>query len=247
MRRPKRQAINDEYINFIYDEIYRVIHDTVSSQLGRQNLRILEIGAGSLSKSSNYFANVTLSDGSDTTKFGKEHLILAEKLPFESEMFDAVIAKDTLHHFQNVQEALAQIHRVLKKDGVFVVSEPYWSLLGRFVFKFIHPERWNTRPHELLNYSSNPFDANQATLLCLTKSKFKSLVQQNKFFLDVIRPTYGLSYLISGGLNYRSRVNYGALKKIHELEINCPWILKVITGLNTIAIFSKYEYIHKKI
>jgi SAM-dependent methyltransferase len=206
--------------------------------LKREPARTLEIGAGSLSKAEKYFSNIQVSDGSTVSKFGKENQLIAENLPFENSVFDLVIAKDTLHHFSDTNKALSEISRVLRPGGLFIVSEPYWSLLGRFVFRFIHPENWKTNPTELINESSNPFDANQATLLCLQSRKFNDLVSKNSLALEISSSTYGISYLLSGGLNWRNRIPFTLLERINRAERYLK-TFKYLTGLNILATFKK--------
>ncbi|CAN2228406.1 AdoMet_MTases domain containing protein [Candidatus Nanopelagicaceae bacterium] len=231
-------ALKDEYINFIYENIYKEMYLIAKNHLMREPNRTLEIGAGSLSKAEQYFSNIQLSDGSSVSKFGKENQLIAENLPFEKATFDIVLAKDTLHHFSDTDKALSEISRVLKPDGLFIVSEPYWSLLGRVIFRFIHPEKWETNPSELKNESSDPFDANQATLLCLHGSKFNDLVIKNSLILKVSNPTYGFSYLLSGGLNWRNKIPFSFLRKIDRAEKYFK-TFKYFTGLNILATFKK--------
>ena len=231
-------ALNDEYINFIYESIYQEMNLLSKHYLKREPARTLEIGAGSLSKAEKYFSNIQVSDGSTVSKFGKENQLIAENLPFENSVFDLVIAKDTLHHFSDSDKALSEISRVLTPGGLFIVSEPYWSLLGRFVFKFIHPEKWKTNPTKLINESSNPFDANQATLLCLQSRKFNDLVNKNSLVLEISSSTYGISYLLSGGLNWRNRIPFSLLGRINRAEGYLK-TFKYLTGLNVLATFKK--------
>jgi SAM-dependent methyltransferase len=231
-------ALKDEYINFIYENIYQEMYLIAKNYLKGEPVKTLEIGAGSLSKAERHFNNIQLSDGSSVSKFGKENQLIAENLPFEDIVFDVVIAKDTLHHFSNTDKALSEISRVLKPGGIFIVSEPYWSLLGRFVFKFIHPEKWETNPTELKNSSPNPFDANQATLLCLQSRKFNDIVVKNFLTLEVSRPTYGISYLLSGGLNWRNKIPFSLLRRINKIE-RYLGTFKYLTGLNVLATFKK--------
>ena len=231
-------ALRDEYINFVYETIYQEMHLISTTYLKCRPARALEIGAGSLSKAERYFNNIQLSDGSAVSRFGKENQLIVENLPFENMVFDVVIAKDTLHHFSDTDKALSEISRVLKPGGIFIVSEPYWSLLGRFVFKFIHPEKWETNPTELKNSSPNPFDANQATLLCLQSRKFNDMVVKNFLTLEVSRPTYGISYLLSGGLNWRNKIPFSLLRRVDRIE-RYLGTFKYLTGLNVLATFKK--------
>lgn len=47
-------------------------------------------------------------------------------IPFEDETFDLVIANSMLYHVKDIDRALSEVRRVLKKDGLF-----YCSTLGR--------------------------------------------------------------------------------------------------------------------
>jgi ubiquinone/menaquinone biosynthesis C-methylase UbiE len=47
----------------------------------------------------------------------------AEALPFESSSFDLVHSKDSLHHMDTPERALAEYHRVLKPGGAALIVE----------------------------------------------------------------------------------------------------------------------------
>lgn len=48
----------------------------------------------------------------------------ATDLPFESEEFDAVVILDVLEHLEHPERAIAEVHRVLKPEGVFHIFVP---------------------------------------------------------------------------------------------------------------------------
>ena len=50
--------------------------------------------------------------------------ISSEKLPFESGKFDRVFALEVLEHLRNVEVSLKEIHRVMCKGGLFLISVP---------------------------------------------------------------------------------------------------------------------------
>jgi ubiquinone/menaquinone biosynthesis C-methylase UbiE len=47
----------------------------------------------------------------------------AEELPFEGRSFDVVHSKDSLHHMEAPDRALAEYRRVLRRDGVALIVE----------------------------------------------------------------------------------------------------------------------------
>jgi len=47
-----------------------------------------------------------------------------EHLPYRSGVFDAVVLKGVLHHIPNVDQALQELHRVLKPGGTLLMAEP---------------------------------------------------------------------------------------------------------------------------
>ncbi|MCM8772047.1 MAG: class I SAM-dependent methyltransferase [Candidatus Omnitrophica bacterium] len=44
---------------------------------------------------------------------------------FEDEFFDRIIANSSYPHFENKEKALFEIYRILKKEGIFVISHPH--------------------------------------------------------------------------------------------------------------------------
>ena len=67
-----------------------------------------------------------------------------ERMPFGDAAFDTVLAFDVLEHCEDDVAALAEVRRVLRLEGHFVVSVPlhtrYWSELDRVV---VHTFRYD--------------------------------------------------------------------------------------------------------
>ena len=57
----------------------------------------------------------------------------SEALPFEDNTFDAITVSFGIRNFENLEKGLAEIFRVLKKGGIFVVLET--SVPTKFPFK----------------------------------------------------------------------------------------------------------------
>jgi len=48
----------------------------------------------------------------------------AQKLAFKNNLFDAALSFEVIEHIDNYSEYLKEVFRVLKKDGIFIVSTP---------------------------------------------------------------------------------------------------------------------------
>jgi demethylmenaquinone methyltransferase/2-methoxy-6-polyprenyl-1,4-benzoquinol methylase len=77
----------------------------------------LDISAGMLEVGKNKIKAQNLSD--------KIEMILAdsENMPFEDNTFDAITVAFGVRNFENLEKGLAEILRVLKPDGIFVILE----------------------------------------------------------------------------------------------------------------------------
>ena len=230
---------SDLYLSQIYNNIYRKFKSITVSK-GKSSPLILEIGGGALNYTETYWENSVVTDADN---FEATNNVItgvhAEQLPFEANSFDYVIAKDSLHHFKDPVKALLEINRVLKPEGSLLVSEPYWSPLGRLVYRYIHPEPWDTKVRDLTRTSEDLWDSNQALLLLLN-TKFSNQFEKifPNFKIEMYEPTYAISYLISGGVYKRTAIASRILILINNLEVKSKTLLKLF-GLNIIAEFKK--------
>ena len=59
----------------------------------------------------------------------------ATKLPFDDDRFDAVVSFETIEHLEQHHEMISEIKRVLKKEGILIISSPnkkYYSVEPRY-------------------------------------------------------------------------------------------------------------------
>jgi SAM-dependent methyltransferase len=229
----------DGYISKVYRDIYQEFLN-IGSDAQIVKPKVLEIGGGDLSFATDFWDQVIVTEAEETSQ-DKSVLtnVSAENLPFEDAQFDLVIAKDSLHHFQNPYKALNEIQRVLKNKGMFIVSEPYWSPLGRFIYKYIHPEPWDVNVKSLSRNSNDLWDSNQALLFLLTNKMEKDYLNEfPNFQIKILKPTYGISYMLSGGVHNRTPIPSKFLLLLYKYEMRNKFLMK-ITGLNVLAIFNK--------
>jgi 2-polyprenyl-3-methyl-5-hydroxy-6-metoxy-1,4-benzoquinol methylase len=80
-------------------------------------------------------------------KFMKVKKIDCEKMDFPEKTFDVIIALNIIEHLHSPDKFLRKIKRILKKDGICVLSTPNTTLLrGIFGKNPIHPSHlqyWN--------------------------------------------------------------------------------------------------------
>ena len=67
-----------------------------------------------------------LDEAKESLKGKKIHFILEDshRLPFKENFFDKVVASEVLEHLNNDEQTLKEIYRILKPNGLLVVSTP---------------------------------------------------------------------------------------------------------------------------
>lgn len=108
----------------------------------------------------------------------------AEDLQFDENHFDAVTAAFGVRNFENVQQGLSEMHRVLKPGGKLVIlefSKPksgLFAMLYKFYFKFVLPLigrifSGNNRAYTYLPESVEAFAEREEFLILLEKTGFQ--------------------------------------------------------------------------
>jgi ubiquinone/menaquinone biosynthesis C-methylase UbiE len=83
---------------------------------------------------------------------------VAENLPFRKESFDIVLLLEVIEHVDDQEACLAEIIRVLKRDGLLILSFPNYChllwLLVRIMARILNKPGWiNLQPIDrILNY-----------------------------------------------------------------------------------------------
>ena len=108
--------------------------------------KILDVGyyCGSLHKTLKKFLPNENLYGIDIEGKSNAHYkrASAEKIPFENEFFNSVIAGETIEHLRKPEEFLKEAHRILKPNGLLVLSTPN---RGSAINKLL--KSYNTKVH----------------------------------------------------------------------------------------------------
>jgi len=72
------------------------------------------------------------------------------QMPFEKEFFDVVFALDVLEHINDIEKSINEIRRVLKPEGVFIISGPTESWFYKFCrLLFRHKLEYDEHVHTI--------------------------------------------------------------------------------------------------
>lgn len=137
-------------------------------------------------------------------KYGRDGLtfLLADgtKLPFNASSFDMVISFQVIEHIEpiNVLDYLSEIKRVLKEEGVFLVSTPNPKLRLLPLQKPWNPEhRKEYKDKELQRLLNKVFEAVKVSGLCGSREVLsieRSRVKRKPVKVYIIRPYRHLLY-----------------------------------------------------
>lgn len=93
---------------------------------------LLDIGCGNKpyqDKLAHKIINYTGVDIIQSSENKVDYLCPANEIPLENNLFDTVISTQTIEHVEDHQGLINEAYRLLKPDGVFIVSGPlYWPL-----------------------------------------------------------------------------------------------------------------------
>lgn len=146
----------DDFTRYIYHPIFGLFYQyrfkMVSNFLSGYYDRILEVGFGPgllmptlAKKCKNVFGIDIHSEIDKIEKALKEQkvnnfkLIRADiyNIPFTGETFDVIICQSILEHLKDLDRAVKEALRVLKKDGKVIVGFPIKNKITRFLFAFL--------------------------------------------------------------------------------------------------------------
>lgn len=142
--------------------------------LSKKAERVLDFGAGSgifmpsLSKNFKEVYSLDLDTRAleyvkDRFKLENVKIIKGEKdvLPFKDDFFDIIFATDVLEHFKDSYNIQKEFKRVLKKDGILIVSSPTENLMyvlaRKFMYKRKKPADHYTNVYQIMNITKKFF------------------------------------------------------------------------------------------
>lgn len=219
----------------------RKIHQVLSQELGNGTHSILEIGAGTggnfqmLSE----FGKVDMIEPSST---GRHFIERREDVPKDAKIFDlslpddlnslgrkydVVVLFDVLEHVEAAGESLCEIKKVLKEDGLLLLTVPAYMFMWSTHDDVLHHKRRYTK-------SRLTSDLTEAGYKIRSISYFNTLLFPLALFSRMFDKLSGAKHATGVGLP-GSTLNY-VLYRVFSFESKIPRWLSLPFGLSLIAL-----------
>ncbi len=210
----QERIANDQYLTALYERAYGALASVVGVAHPDHTVEIGSgLGLASLSGHRWLHSDVTASPALAVQS-------TAEQLPFQDCSLDALILKDSWHHIPDIEGFLAEAHRALRIGGTIAVFDPYWGVVARCVYRFLHQERWDARTPSWSFASTSPWDSNQALTYMMLRRDLQRFneVWGSRFTLTERSRHIGPSFLLSGGVSRRTPISGRFLRAMLSWE-----------------------------
>ena len=213
-----QNRIGFEKINIALGVLYEEWYELISQQLSNSEGMNLELGCGASFidqiiksiKKSDVFFNTNTDLKIDAMEVG---------LRFENKISNLILV-NVFHHISNPELFLRSAEKSLVSGGRIIMVEPSNNIWSRLIYKLVGHEKFDTGQKTWEFESNDPLlDSNQALSWIIFKrdyKKFKKIFP--KFSLLKKKSMMPLSYLLSGGHSYNSKVGKIFIKIIRKLE-----------------------------
>jgi SAM-dependent methyltransferase len=203
----------------IYDDWYRMIRARIPDGGGG----VLELGSGSgyLRK---FVPEVIQSEVLPCSN--ADILVDACRMPFSSGSLKAIAMTDVFHHIPCADAFLRESSRCLRPGGRIIMIEPWVSLWSRVIWK----RHWEPFVPEAPSWEiprGGPLSGANGALPWVVFVRDRKLLAAKfpEFTIEETLPMMPVSFLISGGLSFRSPVPAGAYPLLQGIErMLSPWM-----------------------
>ena len=206
--------------------------------------RILEIGSGT-SPIRLYYSSVITSDvlplENIDIRFDCHYI---DKIAvIDNFSLDMILMTNVMHHLKSPIVFLKNATIKLKKGGVIVITEPYFSLISTLIYKYIHYE-----PAVLSINGPNLRDI-KGPLSSANSALPYMIFYSNKEWLKAIKRYYYIepyeyfsfiSYFITGGISARIPIPQYVFKLIFKYDMNlAKYFPKIFASFFTARLIKK--------
>ncbi|MBO8234186.1 class I SAM-dependent methyltransferase [Prochlorococcus marinus XMU1419] len=213
-----QNRIGFEKLNIALGALYKEWYQLISQKLSNSEGMNLELGCGA-SFIEKVIKNIKKSDVFLNTNTDLKIDAMEVGLKFENKISNLILV-NVFHHISNPELFLRSAEKSLVSGGRIIMIEPSNNIWSRLIYKLVGHEKFDTKQKTWEFESNDPLlDSNQALSWIIFQrdhKKFKKLFP--KFSLLKKKSIMPLSYLLSGGHSYNSKVGENFIKKIRKLE-----------------------------
>lgn len=129
----EREMFWPSYIGLFINPFYLIrkgLYEAVLANKDDLSGKLLDFGCGN--KPYKELFNVDEYIGLDISKSGHNHenedidvFYDGKKIPFPDNYFDSVFSTEVFEHIFNIEEVLKEIHRVMKDEGILLITLPF--------------------------------------------------------------------------------------------------------------------------
>lgn len=185
--------------------------------------QILEIGSGT-SPLKIYYPNVKSSDIMDLKYldyvFDAQEIDLVPHIKDNS--LDIITMTNVLHHLNNPCDFLLKTSKKLKKGGLIIFTEPYFSVLSKFIYIYMHHEHTDLKIEkpELPEVKGPLSSANIALPYLIFNGKWVDSLRGIYYFSQKDCLYFSsISYMITGGISRKFYVPNTLYKSFFHFDL----------------------------
>lgn len=147
----------------------------------------------------------------------------ATNLPFATDSFEGVVCSEVIEHIPEDKKVYAEVKRVLKDDGWFIVTTPNWLSpygLARKIAEFLFKKPFTSGDQPIDNWS--------------TPYSLRKLLVQNGFRIVLFRGIWYFPPTGKGSRQLPSRLTLPLAKLFHPLE---PILSRILPWFGHMILF----------
>ncbi len=206
LRNRKRLSSNRNLL-YWYEKLYEYQFRNIA-HIDSKN--ILEIGSGT-SPLKRFYPNIKTSDVLELDYL--DHVFDAHDIDtfavIEDQSLDIITMTNVLHHLRDPILFLIKASRKLVQGGKIIFMEPYFSLLSKFIYLYLHHEHTSLKIHKpCLEQVEGPLSSANIALpfLIFFKQMDDPLREIYQFSKDNVTFFSSLSYMMTGGISRTIRL-----------------------------------------
>jgi hypothetical protein len=239
----KKKFTSNKNILYWYENLYK---HQFSSVTDPESKLILEIGSGTSPLKDFFLKNVITSDilELDYLDYVFDCHSIHQFNEIRNESLDIVTVTNVLHHLQDPITFLNRASQKLKKNGKVIITEPYFSLISRIIYNFIHHEPTDMKITSpiLANISGPLSTANIGLpyLIFFKRNWHEALSDKYNIAFKNIRYFSSLSYFLTGGISAKIPLPKFLYRMLFKIDVFLASLFpKLFASFFTVELINK--------